>query len=305
MQELQSKQYIRLLSEYQLFIKVRGYKTPQKTKYTAEVNEFLLWLEKKGEKSVKQITGQLTHQYFNHLISRPKHKKRGESNTLSDNSINKHLFSLALFFEYLLEVQEIKEAVKIPKFLRANTPEKEVLTINQIKLLYKASNTLQEKAILAAGYGCGLRRSEIAALDITDLKLLEGYLVVREGKNSKRREIPLSDSVIKDFREYITKERSSYLHPNQYPKALFINQKGTRMLGDTLNKRFKSILSRVDESVLPNQNYSLHDLRRAIATHLTEAGAGIEFVRDFLGHQDIDTSHLYAIRRKRTTNLKP
>ena len=43
---------------------------------------------------------------------------------------------------------------------------------------------------------------------------------------------------------------------------------------------------------------TLHCLRHSIATHLLDRGATIEFVRDFLGHAEIDTVHIYAKRRK-------
>ena len=52
---------------------------------------------------------------------------------------------------------------------------------------------------------------------------------------------------------------------------------------------------------LQDKNVTLHTMRRSIATHLIERGASIHFVKDFLGHTDIDTAQLYAMRRKRKT----
>jgi site-specific recombinase XerD len=44
-------------------------------------------------------------------------------------------------------------------------------------------------------------------------------------------------------------------------------------------------------------------MRRSIATHLMDNGADINFVKDFLGHVLLDTTHIYSKRRKQRANL--
>ena len=130
-------------------------------------------------------------------------------------------------------------------------------------------------------------------------RLSKGILIVKEGKGSKRREIPLSDSMTKDFKKYITVERPGLLKNNALEMAFFLNNRGERRRGNSLNKRLKQIISRTKNQSLIDKSITLHNLRHSIATHLMENGAGFENVRDFLGHIEIDTTQLYAIRRKR------
>ena len=85
----------------------------------------------------------------------------------------------------------------------------------------------------------------------------------------------------------------------QLEKAFFINPKGLRMSGDLLNDILKYIIESTGNNEIINKSITLHCLCHSISTHLQEAGAKIEFIRDFLGHIDIDTTLLYMIRRKK------
>ena len=60
----------------------------------------------------------------------------------------------------------------------------------------------------------------------------------------------------------------------------------------------KKIIARTNNLQLIEKNICLHSLRHSIATHLIDNGATLEFVKDFLGHSEINTSHIYARRRK-------
>ena len=75
------------------------------------------------------------------------------------------------------------------------------------------------------------------------------------------------------------------------------------MTGDVLNTRVKRIIRKTANKELHDKNITLHCLRHSIAVHLMDNGASIEFVQGYLGHSDIDTTHLYAIRRKRKSSI--
>jgi site-specific recombinase XerD len=201
-----------------------------------------------------------------------------------------------LLFDYMLTAEYAEALPVVPKYLRGQQSEMEILTVEQIKELYQASQNALETAVLSTAYGAGLRRTEIHELNITDVLLRDSTLIVQKGKNSKRREVPLSDKVVKDLKDYLHNYRTL---KSKDRKAFFVNQRGTRMSGNTLNKTVKRIAQRTGMKT----EISLHTLRRSIATHLAENGAGIYFIQEFLGHSLIDTSHLYAIKRKRNTRL--
>jgi site-specific recombinase XerD len=75
------------------------------------------------------------------------------------------------------------------------------------------------------------------------------------------------------------------------------------MLGSYANAMLKKLIAQTNNVDLMKKRISLHSLRHSIAVHLIENGASIEFVKGFLGHTDIDTTQLYARRRKRKTLL--
>lgn len=119
------------------------------------------------------------------------------------------------------------------------------------------------------------------------------------GKGNKRREVPMSEGVIRDLKDYFINERSEYLkNHNKLEPAFFVNQKGKRMDGECMNDTIKEIVERTNNEEILKKNITLHCLRHSIAEHLIIRGATIEFVRDFLGHADIDTSYLYAIKNR-------
>jgi site-specific recombinase XerD len=260
--------------------------------YQTAVKEFLTYQSKRGKTSIEFTQNDMAV-YYEYLTTR--NNKRG-SGTLSQTTINHHLFAIRLLFDYLLETNKVKAVPAIPKFLRGLTGEMEIITVEQVKQLYKACENELETAILSAAYGAGLRRSEIEALNITDVLLRDGILIVKQGKNSKRREVPLSDKVVQDLKNYLHNYRTIR---SKDRRAFFINKVGKRMSGASLNNQVKRIRLRTDIRI----EVTLHTLRRSIATHLIENGAGIYFLKEFLGHSQIDTSHLYAIKRKRQTRL--
>ena len=127
----------------------------------------------------------------------------------------------------------------------------------------------------------------------------KGILNVRKGKGNKSRTILMSDTIIKDLKEYVSYERNKRI-ANNLPlcPAFFLNKFGGRMDGQSYNYKLKKIIERTQNPKLSGMDISLHNLRHSIATHLLDNGATIEFVRRFMGHSHIDTTHLYSKRRK-------
>jgi site-specific recombinase XerD len=268
------------------------------------VREFLFFIETKGFITVLQIKTSEIIAYYEYIRERPNQRKEGG---LSDSMIRHHLYSLRLFFDYLLDVGEIESSpARLPKFQFGKYKERNICTVEEIKELYDACESKRDKAILSIAYGCGLRRSEIQNLNTTDILLHKGMLLVRLGKNSKSRSVPLSNNVIKDLKEYLIYERAKYFTQNNFEASpsFLINNQGNRMNGAMLNYRLKELIKRTNNYALQQKEITLHCLRHSIATHLIDMGANIEFVQSLLGHSEIDTAHLYSKRRKQQLQFK-
>lgn len=268
-----------------------------------------------------QITQSDILNFYQYLQTRPHKRKAG---ALSESYIHHHIYSLKLFFGWQQEKGAITEnPISSLEFKTPVSPSREILTKEEIKLLFEACQTLKERAVLALFYGCGLRRSEGEKLDLKDVHFRTGILYVREGKGSKRRAVPMSKKVSVDLKNYVLKERFSV--ENQ--TALICNERGKRTSGNSYNNILKKLLERLGSnnngglrSVVSGQNsglrsvdcglnsglksISLHSLRHSIATHLLESGLSVEYVRDFLGHQHIETTQIYTrVKNQQIWNL--
>lgn len=290
-----------LIEAFKGFVVARNYKGG-KLLHITPVIEFMEWTQQRGIKNMSKVESNHLVEYLHFLSSRPNKRRDG---MLSDSTINNHMFSISLLHEYLLEQRVLRRPLIIPRKNDSTRIERNILSVEEIKLLYAVCKTEAEKALLSIAYGCGLRRSEIRSLNLSDVKLTQGLIIVRSGKGGKRREVPMSDSVIQDLKAFILGERTeNLLEAEKREEALFINRKGKRMSSEYLHRSLKQMIERSDNQQIIDKNITLHCLRHSIATHLSENGASMDFIREFLGHAELDTSQIYAKRRKRNLVFK-
>lgn len=258
-----------------------GYSKSIANNYPKYVKSFLEFnpelLENINEEHIKS--------YSNYLQNRANQRRKGK---LSQSYIHSQQLAIKGFFDYLERIDQIKQNPFTLKLKSPQYQQRIVLTQSEIQTLYKTAQTLEETIILHLCYGCGLRRSEVINLDTKDIDLEKKLLYVRKGKNKKRRVMPLTESIIKDFRKYI--EINTFF--NKISEPFLVNQLGKRMSGSTIYRIFKLLLKRT-KNIEPN-NYCLHSLRHSIATHLLENDMNVEMVRDFLGHSQLSTTQIYT-----------
>jgi site-specific recombinase XerD len=287
--------YERLMGELGKALQTKGY-TRWKMNVSM-VREFLFFLECKNINDIKTVKATDIVAYHEYIRERPNQRTEGG---LSNDMLKHHLFSVRLFFDYLADTGQVDGSpARLPKFSVGKSKEREVLTVEEVKQLYQATVNKKERALLSLAYGCGLRRSEIEALNVGDIMLSKGMVLVRDGKNHKSRTVPLSDNVVTDLKEYIIYERGKRLLVNTVDQALLLNYLGERQGAGNLNTMLKNISLRTSIK----KKVTLHILRHSIATHLLDKGADIHFIKTFLGHVCIDTSHIYSRKRKQRLNL--
>jgi integrase/recombinase XerD len=294
--------YSELLADFNTFVIVKGYGNGKPVPYQHNLKEFLFFISSKNKQTIKEVIASDIINYYEYLKRRSNMKRPG---VLAEATIKGHLFTLRIFFDYLLETGELdKSPARLPKFQWGKYPDRTICCEAEIKLLFETCETHRDRAILNIAYGCGLRRSEMQNLNATDVLLHQGVIIVREGKGNKPRSIPLSDILINDLKKYLFNERSTYYDGQKNISAFFINSSGIRMSGHSLNERLKVIIKKTNDKDLIEKKITLHSLRHSIATHLLDHGATIEFIQFFLGHTLIDTAHLYSKQRKRQLQIK-
>jgi integrase/recombinase XerD len=279
------------IEDFRAYLMQIGYKKGTQTMLPICLNEFLNFVNK----SVSSIDKTDILSYYEYIKNRPNKRRPG---ALSESMVNHHVFSLKIFFSFQMEIGKITvNPMSTLSFPRPKSKAREILTPEEITQLFDLCESYKEKAVLSVFYGLGLRRSEGENLLLEDVNYKTSLLVVREGKGKKRRVIPMNKAISESLKNYVLKERKA----TSDTKTFFTSRIGLKMSGNALNKILKQLLERAGIE----KEISLHCLRHSIATHLLENGLSLEYVRDFLGHQHLETTQIYTrVKNKQLWNLK-
>jgi len=146
--------------------------------------------------------------------------------------------------------------------------------------------SLRDRALLETLYSTGARVGELVALDIGDVRELEG-LVRLQGKGRKERIVPIGEMALDAIRRY----RVSLPLPSAGvpPRALFCNQRGGRLTSRSVARVVNRYSSRLTGGAV-----SPHALRHSFATHLLDEGADLRSIQEMLGHASLRTTQRYT-----------
>lgn len=266
------------------------------------IRELFYWLENEKQISqVNQLTNPLIKEYYQHFKNRSNQRKSG---ALSNNYLNKHLQALYKFMDYLRQSGKMELAYLEIEREEADAKPINVLTVDEIKALYKATEihpttpkweaiAMRDKAMLSIYYGCGLRRNEGYHLDLSDINFDKQILHVRHGKAYKERFVPFNKTNANILQEYIYDFRPYFANAKEI-NALFVSVKGYRMEAQSMVIRLKLLQQKTDDIELQQKDFALHTLRHSIATHLLSAGMSLEHISRFLGHSSLESTQIYT-----------
>lgn len=180
------------------------------------------------------------------------------------------------------------EALRGPRLDR-NLPH--FLSVDDIQRLLSAPAAdplgLRDRAWLETLYSAGLRVSELCGMNLPDVDLPDGVVVVR-GKGKKERLALLGDPAKQALAEWLS-ARTRLLAGHQ-TDAVFLNHRGTRLTVRSVGRLLEKYL--VKAGLDPRT--SPHTLRHSFATHLLDAGADIRGVQELLGHKNLTTTQVYT-----------
>ncbi|QJR13346.1 Tyrosine recombinase XerD [Usitatibacter palustris] len=148
---------------------------------------------------------------------------------------------------------------------------------------------VRDRAILEVLYSTGLRRMELVQLQVFDVQVNAGVVMVRGGKGGNDRVVPLGPRAGHWVSAYLANVRSGLAGPID-PGKLFLTDYGEPFAKNRLGDLVKRYLGRARIGA-PG---ACHMLRHACATHMLENGADIRFIQVLLGHADLSTTQVYT-----------
>jgi integrase/recombinase XerC len=214
-----------------------------------------------------------------------------KGNTAS--TINKKLSALRSFYRYSLKRKLVdrdpahcvtgpKKSKPLPQFLREAEMDR---LLDDLEWDDKYNN-VRARTLFILLYEAGLRRSELTGLNDEDVDFSSRQLKVT-GKRNKQRIIPFGDELATALQHYIEVRNGQF---DRAEPALFLNDKGRRMTGDQVYRIVRQYLS----AVTSLKKRSPHVLRHTFATAMLNHGAGLEEIKNLLGHASVSTTEIYT-----------
>jgi integrase/recombinase XerC len=215
-------------------------------------------------------------------------------------SMARKLAAARSFFRYLVRMGALDDSAaelvstprihrKLPVFLSAESAA-EVVEAPRASGAAEPFR-LRDEALLEVLYGCGLRVSELAGLDMGDLSLQEGSVRVI-GKGRKERVVPLGAKAAAAVERYLG-ARTELRDPktgNLDASALFVGRRGRRVGVRWIQK----LSHRYGAQGTGRPDLHPHALRHSCATHMLEGGADLRAIQEMLGHSSLSTTQRYT-----------
>ena len=154
------------------------------------------------------------------------------------------------------------------------------------------SRALRDRALLEVLYGSGARISEAVGLDVDDVDLERGAVLLH-GKGGKERLVPLGSYAAAAADAYLVRARPALVQAGRGSHALFLNTPG-RPAEPAERVDDPAVSGRAGPALDP-EHLSPHTLRHSFATHLLDGGADVRVVQELLGHASVTTTQIYTL----------
>jgi len=236
-----------------------------------------------GEKNPLKLNFQQHRHYLVYL----------QNQNYSNRTINRKISSLKRFYKYLLNIGEITDdptakltSLKFEKKVMVPYSKEEMINLLDDINYSDDFEGVRDKLIISVFYNTGIRLSELIGLQISKIDFYNSQLKVL-GKRNKERIIPLSERLINDMKYYL--DLRSEFQNSENEDAFFITKKGKQIYPSLVYGKINYYLSTVTKKV----KKSPHVIRHTFATHLMDAGADLNSIKELLGHSSLVATQVY------------
>ncbi len=269
-----------MLEKFIQYLKVeRRYSGHTLVAYRNDLEHFLNFAELPSEANFNSVSSRDIRQWIMEL----------NHEGLSNRSINRKISSLRAFYKWLKKENRValnplakikgpKMEKRLPHF--AKQTEMDKLEINEGQNDFES---FRDRVIFELFYQTGIRLSEL--IDLTDQQVQSSYIRVI-GKRNKERQIPISKELFELVKGYQFTRNNEGLEGDR----LFVLKNGKNLYPKFVYRRINLYLSEVTSL----DKKSPHVLRHTFATHMLNNGAGLETLKELLGHANLAATQIYT-----------
>lgn len=208
-----------------------------------------------------------------------------------NSTIHRKISSLRRYLDWLLKEgvidTNVAKNVRLPKKAKSipSFAQEEELDVSKLDNLFSDDfEGVRDRLMFELLYQTGIRLSELIGLKISDLS--DNSIKVL-GKRNKERVIPISKDLKVLLQQY---SNLRIALPNCESDHLILLNNGKKLYPNFVYRKINYYLT-----VVTNMSKkSPHVLRHTFATHMLNNGAGLEVLKELLGHADLSATQVYT-----------
>jgi integrase/recombinase XerD len=271
---------------------IKGYTEAGRFSAERYIREFIAWADMRGVTHPQAVSRAVLERYQRFLV----HYRKKDGDPLSIASQRSKLVPVRSFFRWLTRRGEIPANpaadLDLPRRLK-RLPQSVMTAAEAERVLAGADLSsavgLRDRAMMELLYATGIRRAEIARLELGDIDAERAVVMIRLGKWGKDRLIPIGERALHWVQLYLARSRPQ-LAWDTAETTLFLSTAGR-----ALNPVWLSTLvaQHVKRAAL-GKHGGCHLFRHTMATLMLEGGADIRFIQAMLGHSELSTTQIYT-----------
>lgn len=286
-------------------IRDQGYARNTISAYRNDLNQLIDYLKQQpAVADWSQVTPEMLDGFATHLRTMNVTKHGGEAKPAALSTVARKVAALKSFFSYLKTAQLIAEdpslgveAPRVAKRSPRSLSSEDISRLLAAPGLGNSPKVLRDRALLRLVCATGLRVSELVALQLADLDLVNWTVRVHADESGRERSVPFDEYTAQALSLFAERGRLAMLKIGGDQTSLFLNPRGQKLTrqGMWLIIKEYAIRAGINFAVTP------HMLRHSFAVNMLKNNqTNLSDLQRFLGHANISTTQIYKQSAKHT-----